>query len=278
MRRAAWILFAVTVAGQAPKQQIPFSCVPDKLDAAGLSCTAERPCPVFVELSALETLGGKIFLAGNLHTEDTTLSSLLMASEDGGRTWIEPHPRLDFAGLEHLQFADFQNGWIDGQVLQGRPHDAFFLITRDGGKSWQQRPLFEDSRPGVIQQFWFDSKNTGELVFDRLQANESGSRYELYETQVGGETWALKEVSARPLTIRKARNAAPNPDWRIRADAATKSYAVEQRQDGRWRTLAMFPIQIAVCTRTEAKLEEAPPPEEEVKPAEPTRPAAKKKR
>ena len=53
---------------------------------------------MFLELSNVEAAGNKIFLAGNLHTPTTTLYSILLATEDAGKTWIEPHPRIRFAG------------------------------------------------------------------------------------------------------------------------------------------------------------------------------------
>ena len=118
------------------------------------SCTAAEPCPVYVELTALEVIGPKVFVTGNLHTERSTLASLLVASEDGGRSWSEPAARIRTASLDQIQFIDFETGWISGQTVQGRPRDPFFLVTTDGGKSWRQRFVFDESHPGVIEQFW----------------------------------------------------------------------------------------------------------------------------
>ncbi len=220
-----------------------------------------------------------MFLAGNLHTADVTLTSILLSSEDGGHTWTEPHARLAGMGLEQIQFIDFENGWIGGLSLQGRPHDPFLLVTHDGGKIWQQRPLFEETRNGIIQQFWFDSKNTGSLIFDRLQPNENGSRYEMYDSQTGGDSWSLKEVSARQLMIKRSRAGEANPDWRVRADAPSKSYHVEHRVSEKWQAVSVFPIQIADCRTMETKLEDAPPPEDEpAKPVEPVKPPVRKKK
>jgi hypothetical protein len=278
-RAVLLFLLSLTLSAQTPAAKVSYACVGEDLDTAGLTCTTEHPCAIYLELASVETLAGKIFLTGNLHTSDVTLSSILLASDDGGRTWIEPHARLAGMGLEQIQFIDFENGWIGGQSLQGRPHDPFLLVTHDGGKIWQQRPLFEETRNGILQQFWFDSKNTGALIFDRMQPNENGSRYELYESQTGGDSWSPKEFSARPITIKRSRAGESNPDWRLRADAPTKTYHLEHRVAEKWQTVSVFPIHVTDCRKMETKLEDdAPPPEEEPKPAEPAKPVAPRKK
>ena len=106
--------------------RVPFECTQADTQAAGLSCSEEEPCAVFLELSNVDSAGNKIFLAGNLHTSTTTLYSILLASEDAGKSWMEPHPRVRFAGLDQIQFIDFQNGWISGANLQSTPRIRFF--------------------------------------------------------------------------------------------------------------------------------------------------------
>src|SRR5262249_52240739 len=152
---APWLLLCAVVAAQT---KLEYACPPEDVDGFGLSCSAEDPCAVFLELSAVEAAGAKIFVAGNLHTRSTTLYSVLLASEDGGKTWTEPFKRIRAGALEQIQFIDFANGWVSGQLIEPLPRDPFLLITTDGGKSWRQRPLFEESRFGSISQFWFESK------------------------------------------------------------------------------------------------------------------------
>ena len=43
--------------------------------------------------------------------------AILLASDDGGKTWTEPVPRLRAAALDQIQFIDLQTGWISGQNL-----------------------------------------------------------------------------------------------------------------------------------------------------------------
>jgi len=111
--------------------RLPFECTEADTQAASLNCSEQEPCAVFLELSSVEAAGNKIFLAGNLHTNTTTLYSVLLATEDAGKTWNEPHPRIRFAGLDQIQFIDFQNGWIAGANLQSTARDPFLLITTE---------------------------------------------------------------------------------------------------------------------------------------------------
>src|SRR4051812_26317958 len=84
---------AIVCLGQNPVP-IPFACTADDIDRFGLTCSPERPCPVYADLNSVESVGARIFVTGNLHTEAATLYSLLFASEDSGATWKEAYERL----------------------------------------------------------------------------------------------------------------------------------------------------------------------------------------
>src|SRR5438105_3325697 len=118
------LLAAVALRAQAPPpilnntgkpMTVPFECTEDDMQWAGMSCTEEEPCPAYFELTAAEPVGDKIFAAGNLHSNTVTLYSILLGSDDAGKTWREVHPRIRGAGLDHIQFADFVNGWTSGE-------------------------------------------------------------------------------------------------------------------------------------------------------------------
>ena len=218
---------------QAPVK-VEYACTPEDIDAFGLSCSAEEPCPVFLELSAVDSSGARIFAAGNLHTARTTLYSILFASEDGGATWTEPQKRIHSASLEQIQFLDLANGWIAGQIIEPLPKDPFLLITSDGGKTWRQKAVFDESRFGSMAQFWFDSKTTGDLVIDHA------GKHEIYQTHTGGESWELKEVTPLPVKL-KAREESL---YRLRADG--KVYHLE-RKGSAWEPVARFPIHLTDC-------------------------------
>ena len=197
-------------------------------------------------------MGNRIFAIGNIHSDAVTLYSVLLASDDSGKTWREAFDRIRGAGLDHVQFIDFENGWISGQALSPLPQDPFLLITNDGGRSWRQRNLFADSRVSAILQFWFSGRNNGALIVDRGQGAE-GSRYELYESPNGGETWMVRETSDRPLKLKRGPTGVSA--WRIRPDAPSKSFRLERHaQADRWNPVAAFRISIGDC-------KPAPPPE-----------------
>jgi hypothetical protein len=251
--------------------RLNYTCTDDEILAAGLSCTSEEPCPVYLELSAVEPLGAKVFAAGNLHTPTTTLASVLVASDDGGNTWHEPHDRIRSAVVDHIQFLDLENGWASGQVLQTLPRDPFLLITTDGGRTWRRRTVFSESRVGAIEAFWFEDKSHGWMLIDRSRSGEQGSRYELYESMTGGENWMIREAGDRPLKLKRPV-AARNSDWRLRTDAATKSYRIERRQGEKWTPVASFLVVAGSCKPSDRPVEEPKPPPEVEQPAAPPPP------
>jgi hypothetical protein len=236
-------LAQISIENTGKPMHIPFDCTEADMQASGLACPDDEPCPVYLELTNIETVGNKLFLPGNLHTPTTTIYSILLATDDSGKTWNEPHPRIRLAGLDQIQFIDFQNGWISGANLQGAPRDPFLLLTTDGGKTWRQRPVYQDSRLGVIERFWFDSPQEGTMLVDaRLESNVR----ELYETRTGGESWSLRQASADPIRFPKTKDPG-STGWRIRADSSTKSYAVEKSEGQRWQKAASFLVHVGTC-------------------------------
>ena len=240
--------------------RVPFECTDDDMQWAGMSCSEEEPCPVYLEVSAMESVGNRLIVLANIHSESITLYSVLLTSEDAGATWREPYERVRGVGLDHVQFIDFQNGWISGQTVVPVAHDPFLLITNDGGVSWRLRPVFGEGAAGAIQQFWFESAKVGDLVIDRRETADA-SRYELYGTPNGGETWMIRRTSDAPIAIKRAAADAPPAGWRIRADARTKSFAIEKRQGERWTTAASFLVQIGACKPAPRAAPTPPPPE-----------------
>ena len=224
---------------------VDYRCGEEDIRLAGLSCTIDDPCPVFLELASVEAVGNRIFVAGNIHSSTTTLYSMLLASDDAGKTWREPYERMRLAGLDRIQFIDFENGWVGGEVQHPLPRDPFLLATTDGGKTWQAHPIFAEPQFGAILQFSFSSRTNGSLVVDRGRAGESG-RYELYETPNAGESWSLRQTNERPIQMKHSIGAA-EADWRVRADAASKSYHIERRAGGGWRGIAAFSVSIGAC-------------------------------
>jgi hypothetical protein len=224
---------------------VPFQCSGEDLHSAGLTCSEQDPCPVYLELADVGSSGIRIFAAGNIHTSTATLYSILLASDDNGFTWREAHERLRGAGLDHLQFSGVETGWASGIVLAPLAQDPFLLQTTDGGKSWRQHPIFNEPRFGSIQQFSFDDTKSGALIIDHGPGSD-GDRYELYESNDGGDTWNIKQTSVKPIRL-KMPLAPPASDWRVRADGATKSFQLEHRQGQRWTSAAAFAVNLGVC-------------------------------
>jgi hypothetical protein len=237
------LLHVVLLHAQAPGR-VEYACTPDDIESFGLGCTDEDPCPVFLDLSSVQGSGARLLLSGNLHTANTTLYSVLLMSEDGGKTWTEPYKRVRSAALEQIQFFDFEHGWIGGQIIDPLAKDPFFLLTTDGGKTWRQSELFEDSVFGTLSQFWFDSPTHGELVFDRSVGN--AKKYDLYETTTGGESWSPTQSGSTPIHLKNAP-AKPDAIFRVRTDAATKTFRIERRGASNWELVAGFLVHVADC-------------------------------
>jgi hypothetical protein len=247
MSRHAALLLALAsiIRAQTPLEnngkplRVVYECSAADTLAAGLGCSEDDPCPVYLELENVETVGRKIFVTGNLHTPMATLYSILLSSDDGGSSWTEPHPRTRSSGLDQIQFIDFQNGWISGANLQGAPRDPFLLITTDGGKTWREHPIFDETRVAAIERFSFDSPEHGMLVID---ASLDNGKHELYETSTGGESWTSTESSRLPKEKQPSGSA-----WRVRTDAATHSYLIEKSENSRWQKIASFLVTVAAC-------------------------------
>ncbi|MEX2263057.1 MAG: hypothetical protein WD696_13960 [Bryobacteraceae bacterium] len=222
-----------------------------------MTCADEESCPVYLELASVEAVGNRLFLPGNIHNAASTLYSILLTSDDGGKTWREGFERLRGSGLDRVQFFDLEVGWVSGHLLHPLPRDPFLLMTTDGGNTWRRRPVFGESRGGSIQDFRFESRTQGNLI---VEGGEAG-RYERYESPNGGESWFVREVSEKPLRIRRAGGEIAT-GWRIRPHGPSKSYRLEKQQGTKWEVAASFSVPIGFCKPPEYKPAEPPAPDE----------------
>lgn len=253
----------VALENKGKPMLLPFRCTDEDIEWAGLTCSEEEPCPVYLELDTAESVGKRIVAIGNIHSGAATLYSVVLGSEDGGQTWAEVHPRIRGAALDRLQSFDREAAWASGQFPAPLPRDPFLLVTTDGGSTWRQKNLFPDdaeSRFGSIQQVVFASKDNGSLVIDRGPGS-GPDRYVLYESSNSGDTWQVKQETGKPIRLKSGPSAAS--DWRLRADAPTQSFRLERRQGQRWNTVAAFAVKIASC---KPQPDEVPPPGEAAKP------------
>ena len=238
----ALLLISVLVVQAQTPEIIKFECSPEDIDAFGLNCTDDMPCQVFVEFTSAEAVGNKLFLAGNLHTSNATLFSLLLASEDGGLSWTEPTPRQRNVAFEQVLFFDSDTGWISGQSIDPLPRNQFVMLSTDGGRTWRQKFLFEDPKFGAITQMRFDSRTSGELVLDASQGRNI--RQELYGTMTGGEGWEVKQTSNKQLSLKSRPTPSP---LRVRSDAKTDTHLLERRTAKGWDLITVFPVRVAEC-------------------------------
>jgi hypothetical protein len=247
--------------------RVELECDPSDLEALGLACPPASPCDAYLELSAVESAGARIFLMGNIHTDSVTIQTILLVTSDSAKTWNEPYARVRGAALDRVQFFDSETGWIGGQVVQPLPRDPFVLKTSDGGATWRRYPVFSESRAGAVDRFRFDSKTSGLLWIDRGFSGEPGGRYERYETTTGGEIWMLREAANRPPADAGAQRT--QVMWRLRPDGAARAYRLERAAEGQWLTAASFLISLGQCKTQPGALGEPSPEQEPEAPATP---------
>src|ERR1051326_5191671 len=68
MRTAGLVLLAFGLLRAHPPAKIDVRCTPEQIDELGLTCTAEQPCPIYLELTSADSTAGRLFVSGNLHT------------------------------------------------------------------------------------------------------------------------------------------------------------------------------------------------------------------
>jgi photosystem II stability/assembly factor-like uncharacterized protein len=256
----------VFLSAQQPIR-VAYACPEEDLQFAGLSCTDDEACAIYLELSAVVADGQKIVAAGDLHSNSATLGSVLLLSDDSGATWKEPAARIQGAALDQLQFYNPQTAWAAGETQYPLPRDPFFLLTTDGGETWRQRLIGEEGSAGAVQRFWFDSAQHGQAIVDAGKASAS-ARYQTYESETGGESWALTGKRDQPPKLTHALPADDNSDWRLGPSKDGKAFLIERRADAQWTPVASFLIEVANCRSHAAELKEPAPPDDDAVPPE----------
>ncbi len=235
---------------------VELQCAWDHFRRAATVCSEAMPCELYLELTAVEQGAERVFLIGNLHTSAATVSSILLASEDEGMSWYEPHPRLA-AGFESVQFVEDEYGWIAGQEsrLDGSSR-PFLLRTGNGGVRWRRYDIWADEdRSGAILEFYFDTEKHGLLSID-LPTPEIDS-YELYESMNGGLSWGIREISDRQAKLKNIPLVRRRLDWRLGEDGEKAAYVVERRRGEEWNAQAEFSVRVGTCRGTPAAADPA---------------------
>jgi hypothetical protein len=245
LRFAIFLLIFAVMAGAQTAIKLPFACTDQDIDQFGLTCSQEEPCQVFVELSAADSGAGRLIVVGNVHTKDQTLFGIVLSSEDNGLTWTEAHERIPSGSLDQLRFLDLQTGWISGESVDPLARNPFFLLTTDGGKTWRQKLIFDDTKYGTVAQFRFDSALHGQMVLDASRGRTI--RQERYETHTGGESWEVVETSNTRLQLPGAQGQGTSLSYRVRVDAKTDTFVLEHGEGKAWDTIARFDVRLANC-------------------------------
>ena len=232
---------------------VPLDCAYDHFDRAGIVCSDVTPCELLLELTAVEAAGEKVFVVGNVHTASATVSSVLLDSDDGGKTWGEAVERYSGAALESIRFVSETHGWATGQQRElDSSSKPVLLATHNGGKRWDRYPISKDEEhTGSILEFYFDSEEHGLLIVDRDTV--AGDPFELYESMNGGRSWLIRQITSRKPRLRNRPPTQPESEWRVREDAAEGDYKIEQRREGEWAVQSGFAVDLGACTTMEQR-------------------------
>src|ERR1035437_5746388 len=76
----------------------PFRCTEEDIRSAGLTCSEEDPCPVYLELAGVDSTALGVLGPGSIRTVTGTVYPILLGTEDNGQTWREVHERVRGAG------------------------------------------------------------------------------------------------------------------------------------------------------------------------------------
>jgi len=256
---------AVTLPGQAEEEPeitrltfsgeplvLPLACWEEDLLRAGLVCNDVTACSLVMELVAIGELGNTVFVMGNVHADAGTVSSVILSSDDSGKTWTEPLGRIPGGSLEVFRTVDAKHGWIGGQQWEADSSPVPFLLsTRNGGKRWVDRYLWEeDNRNGMVLEFDFEDPRHGFLIIERTNADVDP--FELYETKTGGSSWNIREVTSEEPTIPFDPIQAEDR-WRLRSETSSDAYWVEHREGDEWKPVASFAPKVGICNNMERK-------------------------
>ena len=226
---------------------VPLDCAYDHFSRAGIVCSDATPCDLFLELTAVESAGENAFVIGNIHTSAATISTILLASADGGRNWREPIPRYSGAGFDLIQFVDPAHGWIGGQEGDyDRSTKPLLLASTNGGSRWERYPISQDEDAlGAVLEFFFDTPDHGQLIVDLLVSE--GDPYELYETLNGGRSWIIRQIASQKPRLTN-RSVADNPvQWQIIENVTDGLYELQLKEQGEWVLKSKFAVGVGSC-------------------------------
>ncbi len=230
--------------------RLPSDCRIERLEYAGMICTQDQPCRLLLDFTAIDAAGDFVVLAGEIHTAEATLESVVLTSSDAGESWTEAAERVAAAGIEAVEIVEGVHVWAAGQ--QGDTatvEKPFTLYSDDAGETWSLRKLgtYDEPVRGVVLEFRFDAPQHGYMVLEKLTS--TGDPFELRETFNGGRSWGIRQITADRPKIPGGRFLKPAEElWRFREESG--DWVIERRSDaepGGWSIATRFAVELEAC-------------------------------
>lgn len=240
-----------TTVYDGPVISLSAVCDVDRLEYAGIRCSADRPCELFLELVSIASEGDWMVLAGEVHTSEATYESVVLTSKDGGARWTESAERISAGGIESISIIDAQTAFVAGQQGDTATGEIpFLLVTDDGGVSWETRMVETGGEKveGLVVGFQADSTSHGYLTLEQLAATSDA--YRLYETYNGGRSWSIRQISAERPQVPGPRLAVKTENWSVQPDSSSGEFLVAKRTSSApsgWADQSRFAGTVGSC-------------------------------
>ena len=197
------------------------------------------------------------FLLGSYQFPAVTYRTILLRTDDAGRTWQEVHPGISDSTLYGIDFVSPKIGFVYGQWTTEGMGPPFFLYSEDGGLSWERVGGVEESGTPFVYAFDFTDEQHGiiKLIFHAVGLTpEQDHRIETHETHDGGKTWAKtaskmisddEETKIRDTMADDTLHLQDGVGWRIEeagGDAWTYGYWIARSMDNgsSWERVTRF--------------------------------------
>jgi len=193
------------------------------------------------------------FLLGSLKTPAVSIRSLLLRSEDGGRSWMEVMEPVTGSDVIRLFFLSKQTGWaLLGETSEG-PGQLYIYKTKDSGKSWKKVSRIPKRHyTGWPKGFGFIDERNGrmEMLYDGAAPTDG---FAVMSTSDGGITWQetrslsldeyrdnYEEESEEPST--DYVTARDGSQWKLQEQPNRQISVLRRRHSGgEWDTVSTLP-------------------------------------
>lgn len=140
-----------------------------------------------------------------------TVETQLMTTHDGGTTWADLKPDIDFSSITRIKFVDTEEGWaIERKAIVDSPNSVdkmyryTILHTSNGGVNWNVQWEGEKTETYAID-LWFQDSTYG-----YVQINTT-----LLMTNDGGEEWEPVSFGNDDFTLRSICFANADTGWAL---------------------------------------------------------------